>query len=264
MNIQLITKDIHANKYWQKFTNYHFTENERVAPLTLAELAKAQQSLPIAFIKQANNYQPVALLGLTEGNAFVNAQGNWFQSAYIPAVFRAYPFRLGKNEAGQLLLCIDEDSGLVTDSPGEAFFDAQGNPSEKIQSVLNLLVQVEHNQEPTQMAMNALAEQGLISTWPLTLQAEDGEKRIEGLYRIDETALNALTGEALVQLIQTGGLGVAYAQLFSMQNMQTLTDLIRGHTQAKVQQAALPVSPSTSLDLDYLNEMGGLDFSHYK
>lgn len=259
MNIQLITKDAYANKYWQPFSSYSFAKQALIAPLVLAELSKAQQSLLIAFTQQQEAYNPVAVLGFTDGNAFVNQQGNWYQPAYIPAVFRSYPFRLAESEDAQLMLCIDEDSDLVNETAGEAFFDGDGNPTERVQATLNMLVQIENNQAVTQTAMAALAEHNLITPWLLNIQGDDGTKTVEGLYRIDETALNNLTGEALEQVIKAGGLVVAYAQLFSMQNMQTLSSLIQAHNQANAQQqTALPVTATGELNLD------ALDFSNFK
>lgn len=259
MNIQLITKAAYANKYWQPFANFSFTRHERVAPLVLVELAKAQQSLPVAFAQQGDDYQLVALLGLTEGNAFINAQGQWFSGVYIPAVFRSYPFRIAKSEDDQYMLCIDEDSGLVTESVGEAFFDADGQASEKVQSILTMLVQVAQNQSVTQAAITALAKYQLIVSWPLTLQVDEGARSIEGLYRIDEAALANLSSAALSELMQSGALLVAYAQLFSMQNLKTLTQLMQAHLSLTTQQqASLPITQTGELNLD------ALDFSHFK
>lgn len=265
MNIRLITKDAYANKYWQPHSNYQFAKEALIAPLVLAELVKAQQSLPIAFTKTEDHYTLVAVLGLTNGNALVNHQGQWFPNAYIPAVFRSYPFRLAKNEDNQLLLCIDEDSGLVNETAGEAFFDAEGKPTERVQAILNMLVSIDNNQTATQTAIAALAAHNLILPWEFTLQTDQGTKTIEGLYRIDETALNQLSGDALAEVIKAGGLVVAYAQLFSMQNMSTLINLIQAHNQAKAQQpTAIPATATGELNLDYLHQMGGLDFSHFK
>jgi hypothetical protein len=259
MNIQLITKDAYANKYWQPFSSYQFAKEALIAPLVMAELIKAQQSIPIAFIKTEDHYTPVAVLGLTDGNALVNQHGQWFPNAYIPAVFRSYPFRLAKNADNQLLLCIDEDSGLVSETSGEAFFDTEGKPSERVQAILNMLANIDNNQTATQTAVAALAQYNLITPWQLTLQTDQGSKTIEGLYRIDEAALNSLTEEALVEVIKAGGLVVAYTQLFSMHNLTTIIDLMKAHQKVKAPQPdSLPVSPSGDLNLD------ALDFSNFK
>jgi hypothetical protein len=259
MNIQLITQDAYANKYWQPVTQYQFAKDTLIAPLVLAELVKAQQTLPIAFTKTDDNYTTVAVLGLTDGNALVNQHGQWFPNAYIPAVFRSYPFRLAKNEDNQLLLCIDEDSGLVNEMAGEAFFDNEGKPTERVQAILNMLVSIDNNQTATQTAIAALAQHNLITPWQFTLKTDEGNKTIEGLYRIDEAALNSLTGEALAEVIKAGGLVVAYTQLFSMHNLSTIIDLMKAHQKVKAPQPdSLPVSPSGDLNLD------ALDFSNFK
>jgi hypothetical protein len=71
----------------------------------------------MAFIKQQDNFVLVGLLSLTPGqNVFVAQDGRWL-GAYVASVFRGYPFRLARAEGrDDLILCIDEDSGLISNS----------------------------------------------------------------------------------------------------------------------------------------------------
>ena len=93
-NYQAITRENHADKYWQRYTTYNHALTDSVVPLTATELPKAVMTLPVGFIEQGGAFVLVAVLGLQPGkNLFVGPQGRWVGN-YIPAAFRSYPFRL--------------------------------------------------------------------------------------------------------------------------------------------------------------------------
>jgi hypothetical protein len=266
MNIQVITQTTHANRFWQPDTTYRFAANVTSAPLVALELPRAQQALPIAFLQQeGGGFMPVALLGLSQGlNAYLNKDGQWL-SYYIPAIIRAYPFKLANTPEGQQVLCVDEDSGLVSDTQGEPFFDAQGQVSEKVQAMLNLLVHLDQNTKTTHQLCQLLDKHKLIQPWLLTVPTDTGEQAVNGLYQIDESALTQLSADALAELMQAGAISLAYCQLLSMQHSEALIQLVQAHARAAAQQStALPVTATGDLNLDYLNQMGGLDFSNFK
>lgn len=252
-----ITKTDFASLGWKRYENYHFAALDAVAPLVVQELPKACMTLPTAFIQQDEAFAPAAVQGLEPGqNLFVSPDGRWI-GPYTPAVYRGYPFALANAEDGQIVLCVDTGSGLVSEEYTERFFDEHGEPSESVKDVLAFLQQVRSNREPTIRACAALDTEGLIQPWPITLKSEQGDKTIQGLYRIDEAKLNSLSAEALLRLQQAGALPVAYCQLLSMQHLQRLGDLAKEHASAKAQ---LPISPSGDLDLEFLNNGGTLSF----
>lgn len=258
-NFQAISLDRHANLRWQRYSSYAFAAQEAVIPLTAAEMPKAAMALPIGFIRQEDNFLPFAVLGLQPGrNLFVAADGRWI-GKYIPAAFRSHPFRLAQTEDGQQVLCIDEDSGLVTTgAEGESFFTEDGKPSQAILDILNFLSQVEQSRLATIAACAALQKHNLIRPWPVTLKTEAGEQQVAGLFQIDEAALMALPADALVEVRDAGALPPAYCQLLSMQHLPILGQLATAQAQAKANQPA----PADELKLDFLNRGGTLSFGN--
>lgn len=113
-------------------------------------------------------------------------------------------FALAAGADGQQILVCAEDSALISETAGAAFFDAQGNPDPAIQGVLDFLAQVQQNRAVTERICSALAQYGLIQPWPFSLQMEGATRQVEGLFRIDETALNALPAESPQALHQVG------------------------------------------------------------
>ena len=225
--LQAITFARHGNKKWLRFYNYNFASTDTVAGLIAQELAPAMMSTAIAFIRGQEGYSPVAVLNLVNGkNLYVGHDGRWLAN-HVPLVYLNYPFRLGKNSNNEHVLCINEDSGLVTDDAhGEPFYVSQGVPMEQLKSIMNSLLQVEQGNEKTREICKILAKHGLIVPWEIPQPAGVESKIISGLYRIDELKLNALDASALIELRNTGALVLAYSQLFSMQHLRTLTKMV--------------------------------------
>ena len=246
-----ITKTDFADLRWKRFDSYAFAAQDAVAPLAAQELARACTCLPIAFIQQSGAFVPVAVLGLQPGrNLFIAPDGRW-SGPYVPAAYRGHPFALAEAENDQLVLCIDMDSGLVGEHFEQPFFEADGEPAKAISDVLEFLRQVRNNHQLTQRVCAALHAEGLIVPWPLTLRDDSGEQMIQGLYRIDESALNTLDSETLARIHQAGALPVAYCQLLSMQHIQMLGKLAEAHRKLST---ALPINDKGELDLEFLND----------
>jgi hypothetical protein len=259
-----ISREQHGNKRWLRPSTYSFAAGDAVIPLVEAELPKAAMTLPLAFISNGEGFVPAAVLGLVPGqNLFVAPTGQW-QGYYIPAIYRTYPFQLAKTAEGREVLCIREDSGLVTDAPeAEAFFTSDGQPTPSVATLLDFLQQISRSGQMTQRICGALQTHGIIQPWAITLQTPVGEKKIDGLHRIDEAALNALPDRAFLELRAGGALTVAYCQLLSMQHLSALGQVAsaRADSASASPAAVMPVTPRGELDLDFLQDNGMLDFS---
>jgi hypothetical protein len=235
--LSAITKQSHADKTWTRFSSYAFASKSSIASMAGAEIAKAVVGgLPMGFVKEQGRFFLAAVLSLTPGtNLFVTQNGKWL-GEYIPSAFRGYPFMLAKAEGkDDLILCVDEESGLVKDDKSaEPFFDDQGQLSKPVNDILNFLSQIENNKRITIQAVAALAEAGVITEWPLKIKHGDQEKPVTGLYRIDEAKLNSLEDEQFTKLRKAGSLPIAYAQLLSMGNIQVFEKLAKAQRQAAV------------------------------
>lgn len=255
--LTVISREQHAGKRWKRYTSYSFAAHDAVAPVVAQELPRACMHLPIGFLKAENGYQLVAVLGLQPGkNLWVSPDGRWL-AGYVPAAYRGYPFALANTEDGQRVLCVREDSGLVNDDEGELFFDEEGQPAKPIQDVLNFLQQVTANAQVTAQLCGVLEEHGLVSPWNVQVKSADGEKKVEGLFRVDEAALNALPAEALAAVRDRGAMPLVYCQLLSMQHLHQL-----GRLAAHWESVESLVQPeSGELDLEFLSDSENIRFS---
>jgi hypothetical protein len=230
----LITKTGFAAQGWRRYDSYAFAATDAVAPLVVNELAKCCMSLPIAFLQQNDAFVPHAVQGLEPGRNLFVVNGTWV-APYTPAAYRGYPFALAKGEDDQLHLCIDMDSGLVGagDEFDQQFFDDTGEAAKPVKDALNFLQQIHNNRAVTKRVCAALAAEELFQPWPLKVQGPEGERTIDGLFRIDEARLNSLEPDALARVQKAGGLPVAYCQLLSMGNIQTLGLIARKLAEVK-------------------------------
>ncbi len=234
-----ITKDNFSDKAWVRNPGYGFASSLATVPVVAAELPSLVPAMPLGFVRNGTTYDLVAICSLHPStNLFVAPDGRWLGS-YVPALLRSHPFRLAKIPGQEnSILCIDEESGAIA-SQGIPFFDASGEPSREIREMLNMLTQIERSGIATQAAIAALDSAGLIQPWPLKLRQNGlGDTAVEGLYRVDEPALNALSEEAFLKLRGNGAFAIAYAQLLSMHQLGLLQRLDQVQAELKAQAEA--------------------------
>lgn len=258
VQLTVISREQHADKRWKRYSSYSFAAADAVAPLVVQEVPRACLSLPVSFMEVDNGFRLVLVQGLQPGkNLLVGPDGRWVPGCYVPAAYRSYPFVLANATDGRRVLCVREDSGLLSDSEGEPFFDEDGEPAKPVRDVLAFLEQVSVNVQTTARLCALLAKYELIQPWNVHVKAEKGDHKVDGLFRIDEAALNALPIDALQALREGGALPLAYCQLLSMQHLHQL-----GRLAAHQQSMETLVQPETDeLDLEFLSDDDNIRFS---
>lgn len=221
--ITVVSYQEHGNKRWYKPENFGFAAKDRFLVLGLSEIPKAMLSLPLAFAKNDAGYFPVVVQGFITGkNLLVNADGKWLAD-YVPLLYRSRPFKLAKNPSSQFILCVDEDSGLISETAaGYPFFADEKALADEVNAIAAQLMQFESDRERSAQLCKLLDANGLFEPWVLQLQQEKEILNVEGMYRINEKKLNELAAEPLLEIRRLGGLVICYAQLFSMQHVQQL------------------------------------------
>lgn len=206
---------------------FSFAASANAIPLLVGEVAHAVRHYPLVFVPGIDNTAPVlvALVGLGDNvNRFVDSQGQWRADTYVPAYVRRYPF-LPLQTPGQAepILGIDLSAPWVHTQAGEAFVDATGHATPRLERVMTF--QNEYQQQAEATAAMCIALQGAEVMVAQTLQWLDarGERQqLDGFLCVDEGKLKALLPDALVTLHRADAMGLAYAQLLSMSNFNGL------------------------------------------
>lgn len=227
-NYQPVSTEEHIGTYWNPPTDYRFASNDSICPLSITEVGKAMMSLPLAFVQQSDSVQMVAVLGLKANtNLCVGDNGGWL-GPYVPAKLRPYPFSLGKTQQDEMILCVDEDSGLLSRDEGKPLFNDDKTPSDELIQIRDFLVQINQGIEIIPGITSVMAELELFEPWQIVMTDEQQSKtRIEGLLKINEQRLNELNGEDLKKLQDSKGMILAYAQMFSMQHIDALVSVLK-------------------------------------
>ena len=249
--IHAVSQERHGNKRWHRSRDYSFASKDAIVALTIQELPAAMMSTVVAFVPQNQGFTPVALQGLLPGrNCLVSAQGKWLIS-YVPALYRTYPFLLGRNGDQEAVLCIDESSNLVSQgNEGELFFLQDGAPVDVLKEVFMTLLKYEQGQITTSALCGLMQKHELFQPWELQIEKNGEISPVKGLFRIDEAKLNMLLAEALVELRNAGALVVAYSQLFSMQLLPYLVKLSQGSGSTNPTEAKLPADFGFTISSD--------------
>lgn len=240
--IQVLSRNVHGNKRWKRSSNLHFASRNNAVGLLADELPRAALVLPLAFIKKGEcEYVPAAVLGLAQNeNLLLDAQDRWI-GKYLPAAFRAYPFVLarpsGEQEQDKRVLCVlNNNDAIVDGEEGTVIFDANGEPTAEVKKMLDFLLEMEKSRAKTERSVKALSEAGLIVPWQLGLKVGGETKALEGLFHVDEKALNTLPDEAYLKLRKAGAITLAHMMLLSEQNLPALGQLARQKRSAAVKE----------------------------
>ena len=245
----------HQHTHWRKFTDYHFSAADKLAPVVVAELNELLPHYLLAFSlrpgssPQAPAFELVALLG-SQGNAYLHPQQGRWMAPYVPAYYRGYPFRLlpQPNSPSKSVLCVDSASELLSETANpksQPLLNEQGQPTSELGAVIDFLTQTEKNRLLTHQLLDQLQAAELIQPWLLTLQADSDQKaqQLQGLYRVEEERLRQLPGAQLEKLAQSGALTLAYGQLLTQGRVKDLQKRLEFQQQSSGQ-------PNKEIDLD--------------
>lgn len=236
-----ISSEAHAAHYWTPRQNYAFAASMQVAEIFTQELSSLLPYYAFGFTTnpQNNSFQLVALLSLGgDKNLYIDKQEQWWCKE-VPASVQSYPFSVASGPEGERVICIEE-SHLTLESNNYPLYNADESLTERVSSLVEALSKMDADRQQTQEAVNALSMADVIEPWTLTVNGgeSEGGTTIKGLYRINETAFIALSRADFNKLRASGALVLAYAQLFSINQLGQLgkrADLRAKHIEHEVE-----------------------------
>ena len=250
-----LTPQSFAQAHWLPLPSAAFARTLSLLELNASELPAAACHLPVGFVSNADGQIGLhAVLGVQLGkNLFVAADGSWL-GGYWPLRLRLAPFALAQSETGENVLCVNDAWWQPLESGGFAFYAEGGELGRETATVLQECQALLANQQQTHAALAALDEAGLIRPWNPVIATAAGNVQLEGLFAVDEAALNALEGAALQNLRDSGALALAYCQLICMQHLRKLAELADAHVRLEARASiAPPAPPGADLQLNFLD-----------
>jgi len=223
----ILNKIAHKALRFSAVGGFSFADQFHAIPVCPAEFYQAAKEYPIVFARHAerDEFYPVLITGLKEGqNLLVGPEGQWL-ARYVPAAIRSYPFTYHKQDGGEPLVLVDEAYPGFGHDVGISLFTAEGEFSlelkEKLRFLQDHLNQVELGQQFTRrlQELDLLVER--------TAQFVNNDRSgfmVNGCWVVDEAKLYALRDEDFLPLARQGYLALATAHLLSLSNFTLLAE----------------------------------------
>lgn len=227
-----VDKDKHRHLRVGEVTRYDFAAKTNAVPLTAVEFFEAAREYPIVFAGPPEAKMPAVLLGLRNSeNLFIGPEGRW-ESRYLPAFVRRYPFVLAPAQ-DQLLVCIDESHPVVGVAEGHALFTQEGEPTPFLQNAIQFMRQFQGELEQTRLFIVRLGELGLLQEVSAKADLKaGGSYQLGGFSVVDEARFRALDKDTVDELFRKGWLSLIDAHLLSLGNLNRLIERLPAAPQA--------------------------------
>lgn len=190
-----------------------------------AEFRNLQAHYPIVFRKSPSGttFEPVALLGLKEGqNLFLRQQG--WDTSYLPLAIERLPFYIGM-DGDEMVVHIDVENPRISTQAGEDVFLPHGGSSGFLERMNSILLAIHEGLQDTPAFIAALLEHHLLEPFVFEAEQADGSHtRLANFYAIHEERLGALAGNALERLSKAGHLQAAYMAIASLSQFRALIE----------------------------------------
>lgn len=194
------------------------------------EFGDACSEYPLVFVDAGADAQgqkqvaPIAVMGLHDKeNLF--SDGVVWRAHYVPALLRAYPFGIARQDETRALMVIDESYAGWSQTEGQALIDDQGQPTDFLAGMRDQLEKVETEIQRTRHFGSLLVENDLLSPMRFDATLPDGKTvSVDGFLTVDEKKLAALPDAKVLELHKNGGLGLIHAHQISLRHMRRLVE----------------------------------------
>lgn len=223
----LLNPAVHGNLRLRKEPDFTAFSTMHLVPVVFHEFYGLATEFPLVFVRntETGDFVPVAMMGLSKGvNLYCQTQ-DW-PLAFIPTSFTLAPFSVHRLEGNkdEAVIGIDETSPLLGEVEGEALYNAAGEQTDYLKKRIDHVVNVTRQTLQTVTLCQWLAENNLFRTRPLAFQLGERAPRyeIEGVYAIDEEALEKAGDDTFLELRRRGLMPLIYAHLTSVHQFDRL------------------------------------------
>lgn len=228
-----LDKNKHAKLKLNRDVDFSFARNVNAVPVAGIEFFKCSRNFPVVFVKNADKgYIPIALLSLRKDS---HEYGDKWEGTYVPNYIRRYPFVLSEDN----LVVIDTKAPHFSEEKGEALFEEGGEPNELLKGVIGFLEQIQVGYKTTDEFVKALADKDMLQPFSPKVQLGEANINFGEIYIINEKKLLELEEKEVAEWLKRGWIAWSYAQLHSLESLQSLVKLlVKNGIPPEMQQAA--------------------------
>lgn len=196
-----------------------------------AEFGDACCEYPLVFVDAGKEegsdktlVAPIAVLGLVE-QSNLYAEGGLWRAAYLPALLRAYPFGIARQDDSRVLVVIDQGFAGWSQTDGAPLFNEAGEPAELLTGMRDQLEAIEAEIQRTRLFGSVLVEEGLLQPMRFDATLPDGKTlTVEGFMTVDEKKFSELSDAKILEFHENGVLALIHAHQISLRHMRRLVD----------------------------------------
>jgi len=225
-----LKKDQHANLKIKPSADFRRFKKNHLIPIVHQDFFALAAEFPLVFVKnnQTSEFVPVAVMGLRDGQNLYCQTEQW-PAHVMPMSFGNAPLVIARAdpEGEQYIVLIEEDSPMLSETEGEAMFTESGEKTEFLDRKVEIMLNIAQQSEQTQAVCKKLAEMDLLMTQQVQLRYRPDSKlyNIDGIYTVNEDALNRLSDADFLMLRTNGFLPLIYAHLSSLQQLRRISML---------------------------------------
>lgn len=224
---QALNAEQHSDLKKTNTNDFPHIKAEQLVQVNMFEFPAASTCFPLFFIKDRSSAKlfPIALLGLAKGQNLFYSKDGWMAS-YVPLHMQSWPFSVtsikSAEGAQQWQVLADVESSYLNTKEGQALF-VKGQPSAFLTQITDMLISDTQQKFATAQFIDFLVQQSLVKAIKLELDFSDGEKQmLDGVYAIDEDALNNLQPQQVQEMYQKDYFKAVYSMLSSQHNLYEL------------------------------------------
>ncbi|MGA9659428.1 MAG: SapC family protein [Asticcacaulis sp.] len=227
----ILNRDTHRDLRVNTRLGAEFHDNVQLVPVIAAELQTLMVDMPIYLMKDSETgaFGLFALLGFEPSENLLLGSDGWLAN-YVPLHMRRQPFMVGRasgvDVGAQSLISLDMDSPRLQTSEGEALFTKDGEQTPYLEDIIGLLSSMMAGVQATKGFIDAMLDLDLVEPVSISVKLANSDPRtLNGLYSLNEQAVQNLSADQLLALNSKGYLQAAYLLLGSGANMQKLINL---------------------------------------
>ena len=225
-----LANDKHAKLKVIESGDYSRYKDQNLIPIVTNDFFTLAAEFPLVFVTRdkPDDFVPVAIMGLRKDQNLYCQTGQW-KAQVVPVSFGNAPFSIARadSEGEQFVVLVDEDSDLLGETEGNAIFTEDGKKTDYMERRIAALVDVTQQAVQTQNICKQFRDKNLLITHQIQLQHRPDAPRynIDGIYIVDEKAINELPDEEFLALRKQGLLPLIYAHLSSLQQLRRISQL---------------------------------------
>lgn len=221
---EVLRADWHGGLKLLQKIDFGFARSTNAVPVMASEFVQAARFYPLVFAGETP--APVAVLGLTDSNMFIDAEDKWDAGAsYIPAYVRRYPFTFIEQPGQEgFILGIDRACSRVSEEgEGAAALFEEGKPTDLTKEALKFCAALQTDHMATKAFAAALVEQNLLIDRQANATLTDGRRYgMQGFKIVDAKAFQALSDAVVLDWHRKGWLALVHSHLASLDRFADL------------------------------------------